>query len=132
MKNFTIENETNNITVHGSAKEAEAVPNSERFGTEAGPGETQVKKFKDRATAVNRIRKAIQRLGETAPAAEQTAPVSETAPAPEKAGDTAQPEPGIPESQEPAPPTTVAPQSPGPKEGARRRANERSWRPSRG
>ena len=35
MKNFTIENETNNIPVHGSAKEAEAVPNSERFSTEA-------------------------------------------------------------------------------------------------
>jgi hypothetical protein len=35
MKNFTIENETNNITVHGSAKEAEAVPDSERFSTEA-------------------------------------------------------------------------------------------------
>ena len=30
MKNFTIENETNNITVHGSAKEAEAFPDSER------------------------------------------------------------------------------------------------------
>jgi len=29
MKNFTIENETNNIMIHGSAKEAEAVPNSE-------------------------------------------------------------------------------------------------------
>jgi hypothetical protein len=35
MKSFTIENETNNITVHNSAKEAEAVPNSERFGSEA-------------------------------------------------------------------------------------------------
>src|SRR5580658_2822135 len=35
MKNFTIENETNNITIHSSAKEAEAVPNSERFGNEA-------------------------------------------------------------------------------------------------
>jgi hypothetical protein len=35
MKNFTIENETNNITVHGSVKEAEAVADAERFGTEA-------------------------------------------------------------------------------------------------
>ena len=39
MKHFTIENETNNITVHGSAKEAEAVPDSERFSNEAGAGE---------------------------------------------------------------------------------------------
>jgi hypothetical protein len=35
MKNFTIENETNNITIHGSAKEADAVPNSQRFASEA-------------------------------------------------------------------------------------------------
>ena len=76
MKNFAIENETNNIMIHGSAKEADAVPNSERFSNEAAlvklaanwpaarlaeifnslPGETQVKKFKDRATAVSRIR----------------------------------------------------------------------------
>ena len=34
MKNFTIDAE-NNITVHGSAKEADAVPNSERLGNEA-------------------------------------------------------------------------------------------------
>jgi len=132
MKNFTIENETNNITVHGSAKEAEAVPNSERFTNEAAlaklaanwpaarlveiwnslPGETQVKKFKDRATAVSRIFKAIQRLGETAPAAEQPAPVPAAAPVPDQAGEAAQPEAGVPESQAPAPATTVAPQSP--------------------
>src|SRR5271170_8037346 len=100
MKNFTIENETNNITVHGSAKEAEAVPNSERFSNEAAlaklaanwpaarlvevwnslPGETPVKKFKDRATAVSRIWKAIQSLGQTAPVAEEPAPGPETAP----------------------------------------------------
>jgi hypothetical protein len=35
MKTFTIENETNNITVHASAKEADAVANSERFSNEA-------------------------------------------------------------------------------------------------
>src|SRR5271156_775653 len=84
MKNFTIENETNNIMIHGSAKEAEAVPNSERFGNEAAlaklaanwpaarlveiynslPGETQVRKFKDRVTAVSRVWKAIQSLGQ--------------------------------------------------------------------
>jgi hypothetical protein len=97
MKHFTIENETNNITIHGSAKEADAVANSERFSNEAAlaklaadwpaarlgeiwnslPGEAQVKKFKDRATAVSRIWKAIQNLSQSAPAAEETAPVPE-------------------------------------------------------
>ena len=72
MRNFTIENDSNNITVHSSAKEADAVPNFERFGTETAlaklaanwpaarlveiwnslPGATPVRKFKDRATAV--------------------------------------------------------------------------------
>jgi len=131
MKNFTIENETNNITVHASAKEAEAVPNSERFGNEAAlaklaanwpaarlveiwnslPGETPVKKFKDRATAVSRIWKAIQSLGQTAPAAEEPAPVPETTPV-RNASETAQPEVVIPETTEPAVATPVAPQSP--------------------
>jgi hypothetical protein len=88
MKYFTIENETNNIMIHGSAKEAEAVSDTERFSNEAAlaklaatwptsrlieiwnslPGETPVKKFKDRATAVSRIWKAIQDLGSTEPA----------------------------------------------------------------
>jgi len=127
MKNFTIENETNNITVHGSAKEAEAVPNSERFGNEAAlaklaanwpaarlveiwnslPGESPVKKFKDRATAASRIWKAIQSLGQSAPAVEGAAPVPEQQP-----GEAPQPEAVIPESQEPAAATPVAPQSP--------------------
>src|SRR6202050_3088261 len=132
MKNFTIDNETNNITVHGSVKEAEALPNSERFGNEAAlaklaanwpaarlveiwnslPGETPVRKFKDRATAVGRIWKALQNLGQTPPAAEASAPVPETAPAgdlpeaapvPEPEGsEAAQPEAVIPESTEPA------------------------------
>ena len=85
MKNFTIENETNNITVHGSTKEAKATPNSERFASESAlgklamdwpaarlveiwnslPGVTKVKKFKDRPTAVCRIWKALQNLGDT-------------------------------------------------------------------
>ena len=133
MKNFTIENETNNITVHGSAKEAEAVANSERFSNEAAlaklaanwpasrlveiwnslPGETPVKKFKDRVTAVSRIWKTIQTLGQSVPAAEETTPVPETAPVPEQgASATAQPEAVSPEVTEPAPATTVAPQSP--------------------
>ena len=80
MKHFTIEAETNNIMVHGSAKEADAVPNTERFSNEVAlaklaanwpvarlveiwnslPGETPVRKVKDRATAVSRIWKAIR------------------------------------------------------------------------
>ena len=142
MKSFTIDIETNNITVHASAKEAEAVPNSERFGSEAAlakiaanwpasrlieiwnslPGENPVRKFKDRATAVSRIWKALQSLGETAPAAEEATPVPEVAPAVElpetvpvpepEASETAQPEGVIPESTEPAVATPVAPQTP--------------------
>jgi len=130
MKNFTIENDSNNITVHASAKEAEAVPNSERFGNEAAlaklaanwpaarlieiwnslPGETPVKKFKDRATAVSRIWKAIQNLGQAVPAAaDEPAPVPESAPPAEQTGEAAQPEAGVPETPFDPP---VAPQSP--------------------
>ena len=96
MKTFTIEKETNNIMIHASSKDAEVVPNSERFGTEAAlaklagywpasrlveiwnslPGETPVRKFKDRATAVSRIWKALQSLGQTAPAADDAAPAT--------------------------------------------------------
>ena len=107
MKYFTIDTE-NNITIHASAKEAEAVGNTERFSTSAGlaklaekwpaarlveiwnsmPGASPVKKFTDRATAVTRIWKAIQSLGETAatkseafevPATELTREVIESA-----------------------------------------------------
>ncbi len=87
MKTFTIENETNNITVHATTQEAEAVANAERFRNEAGlnklaadwpaarlveiwnslPGVSPVKKFKDRQTAVSRIWKALQSLGQAAP-----------------------------------------------------------------
>jgi hypothetical protein len=129
MKNFTIENETNEIIVHSSEKEAEAVTNSERFNSETAlaklaadwpaarlveiwnslPGETQVKKFTDRATAVSRIWKAIQSLGEAAPAAElpDTAPV-----AGQEARETDRLETVILEPAEPAEATTVAPQTP--------------------
>ena len=82
MLTFTIENETDNITAHATAQEAEAVPNEERFRNEAGlaklaanwpaarlveiynslPGVSPVKKFTDRKTAVGRIWKAIQSL----------------------------------------------------------------------
>jgi hypothetical protein len=132
MKSFTIDAE-NNITIHATAKEAEAVPNSERFSNEGAlaklaanwpaarlveiwnslPGETPVRKFKDRATAVGRIWKAIQTLGQTAPAAEETAPVPETASVPEQqAIEAVQSEAAIPEVTEHAPATTFAPQSP--------------------
>jgi hypothetical protein len=128
MKHFTIENETNNITIHATVKEAEAFPNSERFSNEGAlaklaanwpaarlveiwnslPGETPVKKFKDRATAVSRIWKAIQSLGQTAPAAsDEPAPVPE-----QEASEAAQPDPVMPEVTEPAPTTTAAPQTP--------------------
>jgi hypothetical protein len=86
MKMFTIEKETNNITVHATAKEAEAVPDSERFSNQAGlaklaahwpaarlveiwnslPGATPVHKFTDRNKAVGRIWKALQSLGQPA------------------------------------------------------------------
>jgi hypothetical protein len=102
MKTFTIENETNNITIHATAKEADAVLDSECFGDEGTlnklasnwptarlveiwnslPGVTPVKKFKDRATAVSRIWKAIQSLGEALPAASEQ-PEAEAVPSPE-------------------------------------------------
>ena len=94
MLTFTTENETNNITAHATAQEADAVPNAERFRNEAGlaklaadwpaarlveiynslPGVSPVKKFTDRKTAVNRIWKAIQSLRRSLPdeAAAQT------------------------------------------------------------
>jgi hypothetical protein len=115
MKTFTIENETNNITIHTTVLDAEAVANAERFRNEGGlaklaadwpasrlvdiwnslPGATPVKKFKDRATAVSRIWRAIQSLGEAVPAtatqqpsavaAIGTVPAVEAVPEPEAA-----------------------------------------------
>jgi len=98
MKTFTIEHETNNITAHTSAKEAESEPGAERFATAAAlsalaanwpsarlveiwnslPGATPVKKFKDRKTAVTRIWNSIQSLGE--PVATKSAPKPQGAP----------------------------------------------------
>src|ERR1700723_577945 len=89
MKSFTIETETNNITIHATVQDAEAVANAERFRNEAGlaklaadwpaarlvdvwnslPGATPVKKFKDRATAVSRIWRTILHSGGAALAA---------------------------------------------------------------
>ena len=88
MKVFTIENETNNITLHATIQDAEAVANTEQFRNEAGlanlaaswpsarlieiwnslPGAVPVKKFKDRATAVTHIWKSIQSLDASVPA----------------------------------------------------------------
>jgi hypothetical protein len=102
MKTFTIENETNNITIHASEREAEAVVNAESFGTETAlanlaadwsttrlveiwnslAGAAPVKKFADRKKAVARIWKAIQPLGDAAPAAGQPQAVTATETAP--------------------------------------------------
>ena len=121
MKIFTIEAETNNIMVHGTMKEAEAVAGAEHFRNEAGlaklaanwpanrlveiwnslPGATPVKKFKDRNTAAARIWKSIQSLGQTTPeqATEPVEPVVEPA-------DTAAPDapqtPNVPPTKAPS------------------------------
>jgi hypothetical protein len=138
MKILTIENETNNITAHASAQDAEAVTNADRFRNEAGlaklatdwpaarlveiwnslPGVTPVKKFKDRQTAVARIWKALQTLGEAVPPAaeaDEPAPVPEAAPVPnqiEEVSDAPQPA-DVADSLEPALAAPVTPQSPG-------------------
>ena len=138
MKIFTIENDSNNITVHATVQEAEAVTNAERFRNEAGlsklatdwpasrlveiwnslPGVTPIKKFKDRQTAVARIWKALETLGQTVPAATEAdapAPATEAAPAPdqiEEASVTVESPAAIADSPEPAPATHVAPQTP--------------------
>ena len=84
MKFYTIENETNNITVHTSAKEAQAVPDAQRFTTETTfarlaaewptsrfiaiwntlPGVIPVRKFASRKLAVTRIWNTVRTLGE--------------------------------------------------------------------
>jgi Protein of unknown function (DUF3489) len=67
------------------------------------PEATKVKKFKDRATAVSRIWKAIQTPGQAEPVA-----AGEPAQEPDAPAEIAQPEAAIPETPEPAP----APQTP--------------------
>ena len=126
MKYFTIDNE-NNITLHASAQEADAVPNTERFSTPASlgklaerwpaarlveiwnslPGATPVKKFTDRATAVTRIWKAIQSLGETPSPKHEAQPAE--APATELGPDAV--EAAIPAEFQPEPEATEAPAS---------------------
>jgi hypothetical protein len=103
MKTFTIENETNNITLHANLEAAQAIPDSGTFATaeefaalavawqtsrlidiwNGMPGVTPVKKFKDRATATSRIWATIQSLdGDAAsePAEETQASVPATEP----------------------------------------------------
>jgi len=134
MKHFTIENDTNNITVYGTAKEADAVPDSERFSNEAAlaklaanwpaarlveiwnslPGATEVKKFKDRAAAVNRIWKAIQNLGQAEAVATDEAeaegvPIADHL---QEATETVQPDMVVLEATEAARDSDVAPQTP--------------------
>jgi hypothetical protein len=130
MKIFTIENETNNITIHATTQDAEAVANAERFRNESGlnklaadwpaarlveiwnslPGATPLKKFTDRQTAVSRIWKALQSLGQVAPAAEEQSSIAEAAPI-HDANETTEPAAAIPDEPEPATATPVAPQT---------------------
>ncbi len=125
MKTFTIENGTNNITVHATTQDAEAVANAERFRNEPGlnklaadwpavrlveiwnslPGATPVKKFKDRQTAVGRIWKALQSLGHVVPADEQP-PVAEPAPI-QEATQASEPAAAIPDEPEAPTATTL-------------------------
>ena len=99
MTTFTID-VNNNITIHKTPQQAQAVPDLERFSTKeepaelaekwpaarlieiwnSTPGNTPVKKFTDRETALTRIWKAIQAFGETYTLADQaSAPVAEAA-----------------------------------------------------
>src|SRR5258708_2640846 len=104
MKTFTIDAE-NNITTHASAEEAEATTGSDRFSSAAElgalaanwpaerlveiwnslPGATAVTKFKDRKTAVARISKAIEHLGEPEAASKATGAARKPHVAPAKA-----------------------------------------------
>ncbi len=119
MRIFTIETETNNIIVHDTIQEAKAVTNAEPFRNEAGlnklaadwpatrlveiwnslPGVSPVKKFKDHKTAVSRIWKALQSLGQAAPVADEQSSAAEAAPIRE-ANETTEPATAIPEEPE--------------------------------
>jgi hypothetical protein len=84
MKTFTIDKENYHIALHSAVDDATAIANAERFRNEAEfaklaadwpgarlidiwnrlPEVTPVRKFKDRATAIRRIWRALQSLGE--------------------------------------------------------------------
>jgi hypothetical protein len=124
MKAFSIDAE-NNITVFASADSAPKTEGTEVFTSESAlaelaatwpgarlieifnslPGMTPVKKFKDRATAVSRIWKAIQTLGDAVPAADQpeAVPATETAPVIEEGSAAEVPEPAAPHAPDAAP-----------------------------
>src|SRR5580704_2834606 len=135
MKIFTIENDTNNITAHATVQEAEAVANAERFRNEAGlsklaadwpaarlveiwnslPGVTPLKKFKDRQTAVARIWKALETLGQPTTAAtevDEPTPAPEAVPVPDQAEEASLTAEPTAVSPEPAPATPVTQQAP--------------------
>jgi hypothetical protein len=135
MKIFTIENDTNNITLHATVQEAEAVANAERFRNEAGlsklaadwpasrlveiwnslPGVTPLKKFKDRQTAVARIWKALETLGQPTTAAtevDEPTPAPEAVPVPDQAEEASLTAEPTAVSPEPAPATPVTQQAP--------------------
>jgi len=128
MTTFTIENESNNITLHPSAAEAETVAGAERFKSSQElaelaatwptarlidiwnslPGVTPVTKFKDRKTAVTRIWNAIRILSpdiviESSPepaAAPEAEPVTTSEPV-------AEPEETVTEGASPEPEANV-------------------------
>ena len=99
MNAFTIDNETNEVTLHAAPEAGEMVSNAERFNTAEEllalsekwptsrliqiwnilPGTAPVKKFADRKTAVSRIWKALQAL-EPPFKAKTVAPVEECPP----------------------------------------------------
>jgi hypothetical protein len=118
MKTFTIEHESNNITVHVTREEAENVEaesfsTSDEFAQLAAnwpssrlieiwnglPGVTPVNKFKDRKSALTRIWNAIQSFGQEAQSdvepqsAEETLTIFEEA-APEPGDSEQQPDAG--------------------------------------
>ena len=84
MTIFTID-ANDNITIHATPEEAQAVPNAQRITSakklaaltadwpaarlvelwNSIPGNTRIRKFTDRNSAVTRIWKAIQTFGET-------------------------------------------------------------------
>jgi len=98
MRVFTIDNETGKIAIHATVHQASTVANAMRFRTEAAlsrlaadwptsrlinvwnglPGVTPASRFRDRATAVSRIWKAIQTLSSAAKVASQQLPDVET------------------------------------------------------
>jgi Protein of unknown function (DUF3489) len=104
MTHFTIQRETNKITIHGSEENIQVVPDSEPFTTAkefielAGnwptarliqiwnglPGVALVKKFTDRRTAVTRIWNAIENLKETVAGERTLGPEAEPVPSSEE------------------------------------------------